>query len=717
MSLKRINADQGLLSYLIKSVRPKLANNITQTKNIETMIIGLGRQGTRHAKLMQDYGSSIICGVSPGKGGTKVHESIPVYETAHEALKHHPNVAVASIWRYFSTAKDSAIEVIEAGVPIVVLITEGIPLRDVRDILVAARKNKTILIGGNTPGIIFPPEGIKIGMLPDVFHPEEIEPKRAGPKGVTIISRSGAILYHLSDALASAGIAQNAVLGIGGDGAIGSRFVDLVSLVMNYKNTDLVVIAGEIGGMQEEILAQDIQNNPEKYTKPLIALISGANSPEGKTMGHAGAVIAPGQNFGTYISKKDALVEAGVEVVNHQRDLIEKVKEKLENKIYFNPDDYYKRMKITWDKKPPIPTWSTLITKVVPNSLIIRGYPLQELIGKKSFLEIAYLVMQGELPTINILKELETIAISASQEKGPLLPKMNPTKHDLSKILGMFILVDEKLLNFNTQKEGESIKRLAYTLGRIARYISIIMENQSALENIRSDNESFSQIIFSALVGENNPDRTKLKLLEAMITACVDHGVTPPSAQTTLLLSSTRASYEVALSGGVQAITDVHGGAGTKAAEFFLKVVNKSTKENQTLEEATYDLVKLASHSGQLIEGLGHRIHTQDPRRDILWQLAEEAKQVKECITVSQLITKIFYRVKGMALPINVDGVIGAITADMGLKPLLAKAIFIFGRIVGLAAHFDEEIQTQPPMRRIVFEHAIYKGPPLRHIE
>jgi citrate synthase len=243
------------------------------------------------------------------------------------------------------------------------------------------------------------------------------------------------------------------------------------------------------------------------------------------------------------------------------------------------------------------------------------------------------------------------------------------------------------------------------------------MENQSALENIRSDNESFSQIIFSALVGENNPDRTKLKLLEAMITACVDHGVTPPSAQTTLLLSSTRASYEVALSGGVQAITDVHGGAGTKAAEFFLKVVNKSTKENQTLEEATYDLVKLASHSGQLIEGLGHRIHTQDPRRDILWQLAEEAKQVKECITVSQLITKIFYRVKGMALPINVDGVIGAITADMGLKPLLAKAIFIFGRIVGLAAHFDEEIQTQPPMRRIVFEHAIYKGPPLRHIE
>ncbi len=112
-------------------------------------------------------------------------------------------------------------------------------------------------------------------MLPDVFYPEEVAPGRFGPRGVTIISRSGAILYHMSDAMASVGIAQNAVIGIGGDGAIGSTFRDLVPLAMEYENTDLVIVAGEIGGCQEELLARDIRDNPGRYPKPLVALISG----------------------------------------------------------------------------------------------------------------------------------------------------------------------------------------------------------------------------------------------------------------------------------------------------------------------------------------------------------------------------------------------------------------------------------------------------------
>ena len=220
MSVKKLETNKGLLHYLIKHVRPELAEKINQTKTIETMIVGLGRQGTRHAQLMMEYGTNVTCGVAPGRGGTKVHETIPVYETSEEAVKNHPNIAVASIWRHYSTAKDATIEVIKSGIPIVVLISEFIPLRDVRDILVEARKHKTILFGGNTPGIIFPPEGIKVGMLPDIFQAEVTEQGISGPKGVTILSRSGAILYHMSDALASAGIAQNGVLGVVGDGAI-----------------------------------------------------------------------------------------------------------------------------------------------------------------------------------------------------------------------------------------------------------------------------------------------------------------------------------------------------------------------------------------------------------------------------------------------------------------------------------------------------------------
>ncbi|MHA2060885.1 MAG: citrate/2-methylcitrate synthase [Candidatus Sifarchaeia archaeon] len=715
MSLNRIAADKGLLFYLIERIRPDLAKYIAQTKKIETMVVGLGRQGTRHAKLMQDYGTTITCGVAPGKGGTRVHETIPVYETVKKALKFHPNIVLASIWRHYSTAKDATIEVIDAGIPIVVLITEGIPLRDVRDILVAARKHNTILFGGNTPGIIFPPEGIKVGMLPDIFHPEEVSPGQAGPKGVTIISRSGAILYHLSDALASSGIAQNAVLGIGGDGAIGSRFIDLIPLFSNYENTELIVIAGEIGGMQEEYLAQDIQEKSENYKKPLVALISGANAPTGKTMGHAGAVIAPGQSYGTFDSKKTSLERAGVVVVNHQRDLIQEVKKLLKGKVYFKTEDYYKRMQRKWEVKPPKPTWGTLITKVEPNNLLIRGYPLQELIEKKTLLEIAYLVIQGEFPTTNELKELEKLALSAIREEIPRIDlTIDIDSQDISKTIGTYLLLDSKLLTEETH-EFQPINKLVYTLGRVTKYLALILNNHKFLGNL-PENALFSNVIYRAFVGEENPDPRKVRLLEAMISACADHGVTPPSAQTTLLLASARASFEVALAGGIHAITDVHGGAGAKAAEFFLGIIRNAKEKNITLSESTYELVDSASRSGQRIQGLGHRIHTQDPRRDILWKLAENANEAKECVEASKVLSKIFHQVKGMNLPINVDGVLGAITADLGMKPIIAKAIFIFGRIVGLAAHYFEEIQTQSPMRRIVFEQAKYNGPTIRHI-
>ncbi|WP_287585441.1 citrate/2-methylcitrate synthase, partial [Candidatus Borrarchaeum sp.] len=690
--------------------------HISQTKTIETVIVGLGRQGTRHAKLMHDYGTTITCGVAPGKGGTRVHETIPVYETAKEALKSHPNIAVASIWRHYSTAKDATIEAIEAGIPIVVLITEGIPLRDVRDILVAVRKHNTILFGGNTPGIIFPPEGIKVGMLPDIFHPEEVKLGQAGPKGVTVISRSGAILYHLSDALSSAGIAQNAVLGIGGDGAIGSRFIDLVQLIMNYKNTDLVVIAGEIGGMQEESLAQDIQQNPENYIKPLVALISGANAPAGKTMGHAGAVVAPGQSYGTYESKKTSLERAGVVVVNSQRDLIQEVKRLLNNRRYFRVEDYYKRMQQIWGAKPPEPTWGTLITKVVPNNLLIRGYPLQELIEKKNLLEIAFLVIQGEFPKSTELTELEKLALRAIRDDFPVINlTIEPSSQDISKTIGTYLLLDDRLLMEEIRKL-QPINKLIYTLGRVTKYFALVFGNHRFLDNL-PENSPFSNAIYRAFVGEENPDPRKVRLLEAMISACVDHGVTPPSAQTTLLLASSRTSFEVALAGGVQAITDVHGGAGAKAAEFFLDIIKNSKEKNFTLEESAFEVVDKIRRSGKRIQGLGHRIHTKDPRRDILWKLSEDAKEAKECVELSKMLPKIFHRVKGMSLPINVDGVIGAITADMKLSPLLAKVIFIFGRMVGLAAHYFEEVQTQSPMRMIVFKQAVYKGKDVRHIK
>ncbi|MCK4895315.1 MAG: citryl-CoA lyase, partial [Candidatus Heimdallarchaeota archaeon] len=140
-------------------------------------------------------------------------------------------------------------------------------------------------------------------------------------------------------------------------------------------------------------------------------------------------------------------------------------------------------------------------------------------------------------------------------------------------------------------------------------------------------------------------------------------------------------------------------------------------EENIDLDEATFELMRDTIKAGKRIEGLGHRIHTQDPRRDVLWQLAEKAGYAKECVAISKMVSDVFYRVRGMNLPINVDGVIAAIVADMKLDPKLAKAIFVFGRTAGLAAHYYEEIGTQPQMRQLAFDKAVYKGSSIREIK
>jgi len=684
---------EGLLFYLIEQLRPDLAERIRKKGKIESVIIGLGSQGTKHAGIMLRYGTEVTAAVAPGRGGTTAHERIPVYSTVEECLKEHPDIAVASVWRHYSTARDATLEVIEAGIPIVVLITEGIPLRDTRDIIEAARRHNVMLIGGNSPGIIFPPERIKVGMLPDIFYPEERSPGEYGPRGVTIISRSGAMLYHISDALASAGIAQNGVFGIGGDEAIGTTFVDLVPVVMGYENTDMVVIAGEIGGCQEERLAEDIKKHPERYPKPVVALISGAHAPEGKTMGHAGAIVAPGQSYGTYASKRKALEDAGVPVVNSQFDLIEEVKKRL-NRTYFDVDRYYQKMKTLWEAPPEKPSWTTLVTKVEPNNLVVRGYRLKELIEKASFLEAAHLIVTGRLPDADQLAEMERLAAEASAQPAPGLEHL--PGEDVSKYIAKMMLADTALVR---APEGQA-ERTVYCLGRVASYVARYM-------GTRAEGRGFQEIMASAVGAPEGAAR----LVEAMVTACIDHGVTPPSAQATIIAASTRAAYEVAVANGVSAITDVHGGAGAKAAVFFSACVDASEKEGITLREALRKRMTEYVQQGRRIEGLGHRIHTQDPRRDVLWSMAESTGVAGKCVEISRMAAQVFKEVRGMNLPINVDGVIGAIVADMGLRPEVAKMLFIWGRVAGLSAHYFEEVTLHPRMRRINFSEAVYRGP------
>ena len=704
---RKINATDGMLYYIVKNIRPELAERVSQTNKLETLIIGLGGQGSKHAGLMQKFGTGVAAGVAVGKGGSRIHEVIPVYNSVKDALEEHTSIVACSIWRHYATAKEAAIEAIESGIPLVVLITEGIPLKDVRDILVAARRKNTLLIGGNTPGLIFPPERIKIGMLPDVFYPEEKELEQFGSKGVTIISRSGAILYHMSDAMASVGIAQNAVIGVGGDGAIGSTFKKLVPLAMEYENTDLVIVAGEIGGCQEEILAQDMKNHPEKYPKPLVALLSGAHAPEGKTMGHAGAIVTPGMKTGTFKSKKEALESAGVHVVNSQFDLIKVVETKLGGKLYFNPKRYYEKMRQIWEAPPPKPSWRTQVTKVEPNNLTVRGYKLQDLIKRTYLIPAAHLIVQGELPDKKAETSLTALAVEAAKMSVPEIYR-NPDE-DISKTLEKYILADEGIATFRPKGKLAQVEKTVFCLGRFASYIAHILENDSVLSEI-NPNKPFSHLIYCVVTGEKVIDSVKARMLEAMIVACIDHGITPPSAQATLIASSVRASYEVAVAHGVGAITDVHGGAGEKAADFFRRCSDLTEEENLSIEEATKKVMSEYMMAGRRIEGMGHRLHTQDPRRDVLWDLAGKNGLAGPCVSISKIAGDILKEVRGLDLPINVDGVIGAIIADVDLDPSLAKVMFIYGRVCGLSAHYFEEIATQPPMRRINFAQAVYKG-------
>ncbi len=550
-------------------------------------------------------------------------------------------------------------------------------------------------------------------MLPDVFYPQEVSKEEFGPKGVTIISRSGAILYHLSDALASVGIAQNAVIGVGGDGAIGSTFRDLVPLAMEYKNTDLVVIAGEIGGCQEELLAEDIQKHPEKYPKPMVALISGAHAPEGKTMGHAGAIVSPGQAYGTFQSKKHALEHAGVPVANSQYDLINEVKTKLNDKSYFDVEHYYKKMKTIWDAPAKKPGWSTLITKVMPNNLLISGYPLQDIVERNGFLEVAYLLIKGEFPDKKTLEEMRKIAVTAAKIPVPKVTRLH--NEDVSKTLVKYLVMDESLAAFPQEGTDGAVKKTIFCLGRTARYLSGIYGTEKALEKL-NENEPFSHIIYRAITGNSKVNEKHSRMIEAMIVACVDHGVTPPSAQATLIAASTRTPYEVAVAHGVGVITDVHGGAGAKAAQFFNECIKKAKKENIDVSLATRNLMREYIEEGKRVEGMGHRVHTKDPRRDVLWNLATQTDVAGEHVQLSKIISTIFEQVRGMSLPINVDGVIGSIVADMGLDPTIAKVLFIYGRLAGLSAHYFEEVASQPRMRQINFAEAMYKGKEMRKI-
>ena len=358
-------------------------------------------------------------------------------------------------------------------------------------------------------------------------------------------------------------------------------------------------------------------------------------------------------------------------------------------------------------KEAPKTGWTTVTTKVEPNNLVIAGYPLAQLIEHSNVLETAHLLIKTELPSKEELAAHNKAAYEAAMKPAPKVERFDG--EDISAALGKSLLMDKDLFAVPQTGDDGPVNKTIFALGRCTRYLAYLLGNEGALDKA-SPKEPFGNLIYRAVTGEKEVDAKRGLMIETIVTACVDHGVTPPSAQAGMIAASVRADYAMSLCSGVGAITDVHGGAGRMAAIFFQKVVAKAEAEDLPLEKATEAVIKEYKETKKRIQGLGHRVHSQDPRRDVLWKRVKEYGLAGKCTEVSEVVTDIFTNVSGKSLPINVDGVIGAIVADMGVDIDLAKALFVMGRLAGLSAHYFEEIATQRPMRRINFGDAVYEG-------
>ncbi len=268
-------------------------------KDTRLVVTGLtGREGTFHALNNRSYGTQVVAGVTPGKGGQDV-EGIPVFDTVHDAVdKAGANTAMIFVPPRF--AADSILEAEDAGIELIVAITEGIPAHDELRVYTQLKRNPNVrLVGPNCPGILSPGKA-NVGIIPASFFKEG---------NVGVVSRSGTLTYQIGNELAQRGFGNSSIVGIGGDPVPGSSFIDVIALFEDDPETELIVMSGEIGGSAEEEAAEYIAAH---VTKPVVGYIAGFTAPEGKTMGHAGAIVSG--RAGTAKAKAEALEAKGVRV-------------------------------------------------------------------------------------------------------------------------------------------------------------------------------------------------------------------------------------------------------------------------------------------------------------------------------------------------------------------------------------------------------------------
>jgi succinyl-CoA synthetase alpha subunit len=551
-----------------------------------------GREGRARTRLMREYGTNVVGGVTPGKGGQSVL-GVPVFNTPLEAVNSLGNIDVSVVFVPAAGVKDAAISAIEAGIKLAVLVPDRVPVWDAMEIAAAAKANDAMFLGPNTLGALSPGKAV-VGMIGGRAESARQWFKPGVPKGVGVISRSGGMASSTGYYLGQAGVRISSIVHIGGDAVIGIRLPDAALMFEADPLTEAIVIFGEIGSSQEEELAQMIADR--KITKPVIAYIGGKAAREGTRFSHAGAIIEGGR--GTHAGKVKALREAGAAVVDAFGELPSAVVEILQQ-------TKGQSLMNEADKKA---VWHSGITRIQPNKVAVRGYDIAELMGRVSFGAAVYLILTGELPS-----------------------------------------------------------------------------------------PAFA------------------RLMDAILVSSIDHGATPPSALSARNVASTGATLSASVAAGIMSINRHHGGAIEDCARQLKAIADRAARDSISLEEAATRTLRTMSEAGERMSGFGHRVHTKDPRTARLFELAREAGVDGAHMQAARAVEKAFADAK-KSLPINVDGAIGAILADLGMNPAAFNGIFMIARTPGLIAHVIEEQTRERPMRRIDPVNHGYDGPSPRSI-
>src|SRR5436309_1378219 len=357
-----------------------------------------GREGRARTRLMREYGTNVVAGVTPGKGGQSVL-GVPVFNAPQEAVDSLGKIDISVLFVPAAGVKEAAIPAIDAGIKLTVLVPDRVPVWDAMEIAAAAKANGAMFLGPNTLGVLSPGKGV-VGMIGGRAESARQWFKSGVPKGVGVISRSGGMASSTGYYLGQAGVRISTIVHIGGDAVLGVRIPDAALMFEADPVTEAIVIFGEIGSSQEEELAELVRDR--KVTKPVIAYIGGKAAREGTRFSHAGAIIEGGRS--THAAKAKPLREAGATVVEACAELPDAVVQIL------------KKMKgqSVMSEADKNAVWNTAITRVEPNRVAVRGYDIAELMGRASFGSAVYLILTGELPSSAIGRLMDAILVSST---------------------------------------------------------------------------------------------------------------------------------------------------------------------------------------------------------------------------------------------------------------------------------------------------------------